>query len=72
MADLSRTVDGHRDRSNMSLRFNDQQLHKSVDVQSDQTYCEEVWLFRKVAELLPGENFGESALVQSKPALVTF
>lgn len=73
--DLSKTVveGGHnRDQSNMSLRFNDKQARKSVDIESDQTYCEEVWLFKKVAELSPGENFGETALVQTKPHLVTY
>ena len=42
------------------------------EVQSDKTYTEEVWLFKRLGELGPGESFGQAALVHSKPHLVTY
>ena len=45
---------------------------RSFEAQSDQTYTEEVWVIRRTDELGPGQNFGQSALVQPKPHLCAY
>ena len=45
---------------------------EAQDNASDKTHKEEVWLFKKVEELGPGQSFGQADLVQSKPHLVMY
>ena len=39
---------------------------------SDHTHSEEVWLFKEMEVLGPADSFGQAALAQSKPHLVTY
>ena len=47
-------------------------VREAQDNESEKTHKEEVWLFKKVDELGPGQSFGQADLVQSKPHLVMY
>ena len=44
----------------------------SDSIESATTFTEDVWMFRSVAEILPSQSFGQAALAQIKPSLVTY
>ena len=45
---------------------------ESSEVGPQEPYIEEVWLFKQIEILGPGQQFGQADLVQSKPHLVIY
>ena len=67
---LTSTVEFNRGRkSNPVVTM---QIGKKSDAHTEEAFIEDVWMFRSVDEVRIGQCFGQAALAQTKPHLVTY